>query len=236
MFPQGLANHIFFHIHLHIPPCVPTLDNVHVVTHVSLDVVSGLSLLWPVLISCSRWVVRPGRLCADCDEFVPSTGIASGLMFYPCAPLGPLSSGAVDYLVCIGCPIPTAASGLLLCYNVLLGHRHTTLTCLRLICGCFGAAVVELSRPYRAENIYALTLKRRILWPLIQTKQPGTVVHQIYDNMFVIQIIFTCTAWNENSIIVRHHLLGDHQFLEKLKSEKNCASYNQNFVLFREML
>lgn len=84
-------------------------------------------------------------------------------MFYVHAPLGPFSSGAVDYLVYIGCPIPTATSGLLLRYSVLLEHCHTTLTHFHLIYGCFGAAVAELSMPYRAENIYALTLKGRIL-------------------------------------------------------------------------
>ena len=174
MFLRRSASHIL-HMHLHIPPCLPTLDSVHLVTHASVDVVSGLSLVWPVLLSCSRWAVRPGRL----HEFVPSTGIASGLMLYSRALLGPFSSGAVDNLVYIGSPRPTATSGLLLRYSILLEHRHTILTQLRLIYGCFGAAAAELSMPYRVENIYALTLKRRILWPLIQTKQLGTVVHQI---------------------------------------------------------
>ena len=94
---------------------------------------------------------------------MPSTGIESGLMLYSRALLGPFSSGAVDNLVYIGSPRPTATSGLLLRYSILLEHRHTILMHLRLIYGCFGAAAAELSMPYRVENIYALTLKRRIL-------------------------------------------------------------------------
>lgn len=71
---------------------------------------------------------------------MPSTGIASGLMLYSRALLGPFSSGAVDNLVYIGSPRPTATSGLLLRYSILLEHRHTILMHLRLIYGCFGAA------------------------------------------------------------------------------------------------
>lgn len=145
--------------------------------------------LIPSALSGTNWALAEGKLLGweDCGVWqgcalrgysirsdAPSVCTAGPVLLDPCAERSLVSIGQTT-----ACG-PHLAHCLF--YRVRLEHCHGTHVLVSYLC-LFVCYKGRGNYAHKAENIYALTPCRKIRWPLLQTKQLGSIFHHIEDSI-----------------------------------------------------